>query len=57
MPRLAVLALVVCVLSVAALVVAIVQGGWLLGLPFLLLAGVSGNIGLYYLRRDRAARG
>ena len=40
MPRLALYALVVCVLSVAAAVVAFVQGS-LLGIVWVLLAGLS----------------
>lgn len=56
MPRLAVYALVVCVLSVAAAVVSFVQGNWL-GVIWVLLAGLSSNMCWYYLRRGRAARG
>ncbi|RFU86718.1 hypothetical protein DY218_10720 [Streptomyces triticagri] len=55
MPRLAVYALVVCVLSVAAAVVAFTQGSWL-GIVWVLLAGLSSNMAWYYLRRGRAAQ-
>ncbi|RII17060.1 hypothetical protein DSC45_14960 [Streptomyces sp. YIM 130001] len=54
MPRLAVYALVVCVLSVAAAVVAFTQGSWL-GIVWILLAGLSSNMAWYYLRRGRMA--
>jgi hypothetical protein len=50
--RVAVLAAVVCVLALAAAVLAFVDGSWL-GIPFVLLAAVDGNIAWYYLRRDR----
>lgn len=56
MPRLAVYALVVCVLSVAAAVVSFVQGNWF-GVIWVLLAGLSSNMCWYYVRRGRAARG
>ncbi|WUT68118.1 hypothetical protein OIE12_09445 [Streptomyces sp. NBC_00670] len=54
MPRLALYALAVCVLSVAAAVVSFVQGSWL-GIVWVLLAGLSSNMTWYYVRRDRAA--
>lgn len=53
MPRLAVYALVVCVLSVTAAVVAFTQGHWL-GIVWVFLAGLSSNMAWYYLRRGRA---
>ncbi|ANH91243.1 MULTISPECIES: hypothetical protein [Streptomyces] len=56
MPRLALYALIVCVLTVAAAVVSFVQGSWL-GIVWVLLAGLSSNMTWYYLRRGRAARG
>ncbi|MFE7772476.1 hypothetical protein ACFU5O_00940 [Streptomyces sp. NPDC057445] len=56
MPRLALYALVVCVLAVVAAVVSFVQGSWL-GIVWVLLAGVSSNMALYYVRRAKAARG
>ncbi|MGW2640994.1 hypothetical protein [Streptomyces sp. NPDC001348] len=54
MPRLAVYALVVCLLAVAAAVVSFVQGSWPVGVVWVLLAGLSSNMTWYYLRRDRA---
>ncbi|MEW2291435.1 hypothetical protein ABZ719_01845 [Streptomyces sp. NPDC006743] len=56
MPRLALYALIVCVLAVAAAVVSFVQGSWL-GVVWILLAGLSSNMTWYYARRGRAARG
>jgi hypothetical protein len=55
MPRLALYALVLCVLSVAAAVVSFVQGSWL-GVVWVLLAGLSSNMTWYYVRRARSAR-
>ncbi|MFF4831396.1 hypothetical protein [Streptomyces sp. NPDC001315] len=54
MPRLALYALVVCVLAVAAAVVSFVQGSWL-GVVWVLLAGLSSNMCWYYLKRGKAA--
>ncbi|WP_377271844.1 hypothetical protein [Peterkaempfera sp. SMS 1(5)a] len=56
MPRNAVLALVACLLAVAAAVVSFVEGNWL-GVVWVLLAGVTSNMAWYYIRRQRAARG
>jgi CHASE2 domain-containing sensor protein len=56
MPRLALYALVVCVLAVAAAVVSFVQGSWL-GIVWVLLAGLSSNMTWYYLRRGKAGQG
>ncbi|MFF8945816.1 hypothetical protein ACF1A5_26750 [Streptomyces sp. NPDC014864] len=53
--RLALYALIVCVLSVAAAVVSFVRGSWL-GVVWVLLAGLSSNMAWYYVRRGRAAR-
>lgn len=53
--RLAALALVVCLLAVVAAVVSFVQGSWL-GLVWVLLAGLTSNMGWYYHRRARAQR-
>ncbi|NBE54779.1 hypothetical protein [Streptomyces boluensis] len=50
MPRLALYALVVCVLAVAAAVVSFAQGSWL-GIIWVLLAGLSSNMAWYYVRR------
>ncbi|MEU6216304.1 hypothetical protein ABZ845_02085 [Streptomyces sp. NPDC047022] len=53
MPRLALYALVVCILAVAAAVVAFVEGTWLVGIVWVLLAGLSSNMTWYYARRGR----
>ncbi|WP_405481683.1 hypothetical protein [Streptomyces sp. NBC_00009] len=55
MPRLALYALVVCVLSVVAAVVAFVQGS-LLGIVWVLLAGLTSNMTWYYARRAKAEK-
>ena len=52
MPRLALYALVVCVLAVAAAVVSFVQGSWL-GIVWVLLAGLSSNMCWYYVKRGK----
>ncbi|TSB31636.1 hypothetical protein OG422_08335 [Streptomyces sp. NBC_01525] len=54
-PRLAVFAVLVCVLAVAAAVVSFVQGSWL-GIVWILMAGISSNMAWFYVRRDRLAR-
>ncbi|MEU0753961.1 hypothetical protein [Streptomyces albogriseolus] len=54
MPRLAVYALVVCLLAVAAAVVSFVEGSALIGVVWILLAGLSSNMTWYYVRRARA---
>ncbi|XUL87701.1 hypothetical protein ACQ86D_14300 [Streptomyces galilaeus] len=54
MPRLALYALVVCLLAVAAAVVSFVEGSWI-GIVWVLLAGLSSNMCWYYLKRGRAA--
>uniref|UniRef100_A0AAU2VA89 Secreted protein n=1 Tax=Streptomyces sp. NBC_00003 TaxID=2903608 RepID=A0AAU2VA89_9ACTN len=54
MPRLALYALVVCVLAVVAAVVSFAQGSWL-GIIWVLLVGLSSNMTWYYLRRGRSA--
>ncbi|MCX0243552.1 hypothetical protein [Streptomyces drozdowiczii] len=54
MPRLALYALVVCVLALAAAVTAFVQGSVLIGIVWILLVGLSSNMAWYYLRRRRA---
>ncbi|SHL10589.1 hypothetical protein [Actinacidiphila paucisporea] len=53
MPRLALYALLVCVLAVAAAVVSFVNGNWL-GVVWVLLAGVSSNMWWYLRRKARA---
>ncbi|WP_328899914.1 hypothetical protein OHR86_08000 [Streptomyces sp. NBC_00441] len=54
MPRLALYALVVCVLALAAAVTAFVRGSVLIGVVWVLLVGLSSNMAWYYLRRRRA---
>ncbi|MET7656041.1 MULTISPECIES: hypothetical protein [unclassified Streptomyces] len=53
--RLALYTLVVCVLAVAAAVVSFVQGS-LLGVVWVLLAGLSSNMTWYYLKREKLRR-
>lgn len=55
MPRLALYALAVCALAVVAAVVSFTRGN-LLGIVWVLLAGLSSNMAWYYLRRARATR-
>jgi hypothetical protein len=55
MPRLALYALIVCALAVAAAVVSFAQGN-LLGIVWVLLAGLSSNMTWYYLKRDKARK-
>ncbi|MFF5482364.1 hypothetical protein ACQF36_16550 [Streptomyces sp. Marseille-Q5077] len=55
MPRLGVYALIVCVLAVAAAVVSFAQGS-LLGIVWVLLAGLSSNMCWYYVKRGRDER-
>jgi UPF0716 family protein affecting phage T7 exclusion len=56
--RPAVLILAVCVLATVAAVVSFARGSWL-GVVWVLLAGVTSNMGWYYLRPrgTRAGRG
>ncbi|MGW1180578.1 hypothetical protein ACWD7Y_32130 [Streptomyces drozdowiczii] len=54
MPRLALYALVVCVLALAAAVTSFVQGSVLIGIVWILLVGLSSNMAWYYVRRRRA---
>ncbi|GHE82544.1 hypothetical protein [Streptomyces fumanus] len=56
MPRLALYALIVCVLAVVAAVLSFVRGGVLIGVVWVLLAGLSSNMCWYYLKRGRAPR-
>ena len=53
MPRLALYSLAVCVLAVAAAVVSFVEGS-LLGIVWVLPAGLSSNMAWFYVRRHRA---
>ncbi|GCB49926.1 hypothetical protein [Streptomyces sp. NL15-2K] len=55
MPRLALYALAVCVLSVAAAVVSFAQGSFL-GIVWVLLAGLSSNMTWYYVKREKARK-
>ncbi|RYJ22025.1 hypothetical protein CU044_6076 [Streptomyces sp. L-9-10] len=55
MPRLALYALAVCVLTVAAAVFSFVQGNWF-GIVWVLLAGLSSNMAWYYVRKAKAER-
>ncbi|MFJ8750549.1 hypothetical protein ACIREO_14625 [Streptomyces sp. NPDC102441] len=54
MPRLALYASIVCVLAVAAAVVSFVQGSILLGVVWVLLAGLSSNMAWFYLRKQKS---
>ncbi|KPI25331.1 hypothetical protein OK074_6945 [Actinobacteria bacterium OK074] len=54
MPRLALYALLVCLLAVAAAVVAFVQGS-LLGVVWVLVAGLSSNMCWYYVKRGKSS--
>lgn len=53
--RLAVFALIVCLLAVTAAVVSFARGSWL-GVVWVLMAGLSSNMTWYYLRRAKAER-
>lgn len=52
MPRLALYALIVCLLAVAAAVVSFVNGSWI-GVVWILLAGVTSNMCWYYYRKAK----
>lgn len=52
MPRLALYALIVCALTVVAAVVSFVQGN-LVGIVWVLLAGLSSNMAWFYLHKAR----
>ncbi|WP_407839429.1 hypothetical protein ACE1OC_28640 [Streptomyces sp. DSM 116496] len=52
MPRLAVFAVVLCVLAVAAAVVSFVEGS-LLGIAWVLMAGVTSNMAWFYVRKAK----
>ncbi|MFG3098997.1 hypothetical protein ACGFZL_00430 [Streptomyces sp. NPDC048182] len=56
MPRLARYALVVCVLAVAAAVVSFVRGAALIGVVWVLMAGLSSNMCWFYVKQARDAR-
>ncbi|MGW0707997.1 hypothetical protein ACWD4G_18925 [Streptomyces sp. NPDC002643] len=53
--RLALYALIVCLLAVAAAVVSFARGSWL-GVVWVLMAGLSSNMTWYYVRRAKAGR-
>ncbi|MER7046610.1 hypothetical protein [Streptomyces jumonjinensis] len=55
MPRLALYALIVCVLAVTAAVVSFTQGMWI-GVVWVLLAGLSSNMAWYYFRKAKLDR-
>lgn len=52
MPRLAVFATVLCVLAVAAAVVSFVEGS-LLGIVWVLMAGITSNMAWFYVRKAK----
>ncbi|MGW1814594.1 hypothetical protein ACWCQM_13690 [Streptomyces sp. NPDC002125] len=54
MPRLALYAILVCVLAVAAAVVSFVQGSIVLGVVWVLLVGLSSNMAWFYVRKHKA---
>ncbi|MGW7578521.1 hypothetical protein [Streptomyces sp. NPDC054765] len=53
--RLALMALAVCVLAVAAAVVAFVAGSFF-GIVWILLAGISSNMAWFYVRKAKLQR-
>lgn len=55
MPRIAVFALVVCLLAVAAAVVSFVQGSFL-GIVWVLIAGITSNMTWFYVRKAKAEK-
>ncbi|MFD7519049.1 hypothetical protein ACFV85_30095 [Streptomyces niveus] len=55
MPRLALYALIVCLLSVGAAVVSFTRASGWLGVVWVLLAGLSSNMAWYYRRKGRTA--
>ncbi|MEU5212228.1 hypothetical protein [Streptomyces sp. NPDC020742] len=55
MPRLALMALAVCVLAVAAAVVSFVEGSFV-GIVWILMAGISSNMAWFYLRKAKMDR-
>ncbi|WP_327307009.1 hypothetical protein OG730_29095 [Streptomyces sp. NBC_01298] len=52
MPRLAVFAVALCVLAVAAAVVSFVEGS-LLGIVWVLMAGITSNMAWFYVRKAK----
>ncbi|KIZ18630.1 hypothetical protein [Streptomyces natalensis] len=55
MPRLALLALTLCVLAVAAAVISFVNGSFL-GIVWVLMAGISSNMTWFYVRKAKLER-
>ncbi|MGW6686691.1 hypothetical protein [Streptomyces sp. NPDC054961] len=55
MPRLAVFSIVLCVLATAAAVVSFVEGS-LLGIVWVLMAGVTSNMAWFYVRRAKVEK-
>ncbi|MFF4605337.1 hypothetical protein ACFY12_21710 [Streptomyces sp. NPDC001339] len=55
MPRLALMAIAVCVLAVAAAVLSFVEGSFI-GIVWVLLAGISSNMAWFYVRKARLER-
>ncbi|MFD5143265.1 hypothetical protein [Streptomyces sp. NPDC058401] len=55
MPRLAVFAVVLCVLAVAAAVVSFVEGS-LLGIVWVLMAGITSNMAWFYVRKAKVEK-
>ncbi|MGK5529689.1 hypothetical protein [Streptomyces sp. URMC 129] len=53
--RLALYALTVCLLAAVAAVVSFVKGNWL-GIAWVMVAGVSSNMAIYYLKKAKARR-
>ncbi|MFJ2817413.1 hypothetical protein ACIQOU_25475 [Streptomyces sp. NPDC091279] len=53
MPRLALYALVLCVLAVAAAAVSFVRGSWPMGVVWVLLGGLTSNMCWYYVKREK----
>ncbi|MET9844260.1 hypothetical protein ACFZC6_08870 [Streptomyces ossamyceticus] len=53
--RLALYALVVCLLAITAAVVSFARGSWL-GVVWVLMAGLSSNMAWYYVRRAKLER-
>ncbi|MCX5407638.1 hypothetical protein OHA37_27715 [Streptomyces sp. NBC_00335] len=55
MPRLAVFAVVLCVLATAAAVVSFVEGS-LLGIVWVLMAGITSNMAWFYVRKAKVEK-
>ncbi|MYW64597.1 hypothetical protein GTY65_11030 [Streptomyces sp. SID8379] len=55
MPRIALFALVVCVLAAVAAVVSFVEGSFL-GIVWVLIAGITSNMTWFYFRKAKAEK-